>query len=37
VGPWKGFGPAAPFLFGAGLALLAALLMTAWLPRLKQR
>jgi MFS family permease len=36
VGPWKGFGPTAPFLFGAGLALLAALLMTAWLPRLKQ-
>jgi MFS family permease len=36
VGPWKGFGPAAPFLFGAGLALLATLLMTMWLPRLKQ-
>ncbi len=36
LGPWKGFGPAAPFLFGAGLALLAALLMTMWLPRLKQ-
>ncbi len=36
LGPWKGFGPAAPFLFGAGLALLAALLMTRWLPRLKQ-
>ena len=36
VGPWKGFGPTAPFLFGAGLALLAALLMTVWLPRLKQ-
>lgn len=35
VGPWKGFGPAAPFLFGAGLALMAALLMTIWLPRLK--
>jgi len=34
IGPWGGFGPAAPFLFGAGLALLAALLMTVWLPRL---
>jgi MFS family permease len=35
VGPWKGLGPAAPFLFGAGLALLAALLMIVWLPRLR--
>ncbi len=26
AGAWQGFGPAAPFLFGAGLALLAALL-----------
>jgi len=26
LGAWPGFGPAAPFLFGAGLALLAALL-----------
>ncbi|TKJ29260.1 MAG: MFS transporter [Chloroflexi bacterium B3_Chlor] len=35
LGPWQGFGPAAPFLFGAGLALVAALLMTVWMPRLK--
>ena len=26
IGPWAGFGPAAPFLFGAGMALLAAVL-----------
>lgn len=26
IGPWKGFGPSAPFLFGASLALLAAIL-----------
>ena len=32
---WQGLGPAAPFLFGAALALLAALLMSVWLPRLK--
>jgi hypothetical protein len=32
MGPWPGFGPAAPFLFGAGLALLAALLFRWWLP-----
>ncbi|MCG3212696.1 MAG: hypothetical protein FOGNACKC_06388 [Anaerolineae bacterium] len=31
LGPWSGFGPAAPFLFGAGLALLAALLFRRWL------
>jgi MFS family permease len=37
AGGWKGFGPSAPFLFGAGLALLAALLMVVWLPRLKER
>jgi MFS family permease len=33
VGAWSGFGPSAPFLFGGCLALLAALLMVAWLPR----
>jgi MFS family permease len=37
AGTWKGFGPAAPFLFGAGLALVAALLMMVWLPRLEER
>ena len=30
VGPWTGFGPAAPFLFGGGLALIAALLLWVW-------
>jgi MFS family permease len=34
LGPWPGFGPAAPFFFGAGLALLAAVLLGGWLPRL---
>lgn len=33
VGGWSGFGPSAPFLFGAGLALLATALLLAWLPR----
>jgi MFS family permease len=32
LGPWHGFGPAAPFLFGAGMALLAALLGLAVMP-----
>ena len=31
VGSWQGFGPSAPFLFGAGAALLAAVLMAVWL------
>lgn len=35
VGTWQGFGPSAPFLFGGGLALLAALLMTVWMPKVK--
>ncbi len=35
VGAWKGFGPSAPFLFGGTLALIAALLMSWWLPRVK--
>jgi MFS family permease len=34
VGIWPGFGPSAPFLFGAGLALLAVLLLVGWLPTL---
>jgi MFS family permease len=33
LGAWSGFGPSAPFLFGGALALLAALLMTFWMPR----
>ena len=31
AGSWQGFGPSAPFLFGAGAALLAAGLMMVWL------
>jgi MFS family permease len=31
AGSWHGFGPSAPFLFGAGAALLAAVLMAVWL------
>ena len=27
IGPWRGFGPSAPFLFGAAMAFIAALLM----------
>jgi len=27
---WKGFGPSAPFFFGAALSLIAALLMASW-------
>ena len=30
LGPWTGFGPAAPFLFGGILALLAAILLWTW-------
>jgi len=29
---WKGFGPSAPFLFGAVLALIAAIAMALWKP-----
>jgi len=32
MGPWAGFGPRAPFLFGAVLALLASMLLRLWLP-----
>ena len=31
VGTWQGFGPSAPFLFGAGAALLAAVMMGIWM------
>ena len=31
VGSWEGFGPGAPFLFGAGAALTAAVLMAVWM------
>lgn len=33
IGSWTGFGPSAPFFFGGGLALLAALLMAFWMPK----
>ncbi len=36
VGSWKGFGPSAPFLFGGTLALIAALLMIVWMPRVRE-
>jgi MFS family permease len=32
VGSWSGLGPSAPFLFGASLAFLAAILMMLWKP-----
>jgi MFS family permease len=32
VGRWAGFGPAAPFLFGAAMALAAVVLLLRWLP-----
>jgi MFS family permease len=35
AGGWEGFGPSAPFLFGGTLALIAALLMAFWLPRVQ--
>lgn len=31
VGSWKGFGPGAPFLFGAAMALLAGVLFWKWM------
>jgi MFS family permease len=33
VGAWSGFGPSAPFIFGGTLALIAAVLLAFWLPR----
>jgi MFS family permease len=33
AGSWRGYGPSAPFLFGATLALMAALLMAFWRPK----
>jgi len=32
VGGWKGFGPSAPFFFGAAMAFVAAILMALWRP-----
>jgi MFS family permease len=34
VAGWEGFGPSAPFVLGAGLALTAAALLAFWLPRI---
>ena len=33
AGTWQGFGPSAPFLFGAVTALLASVLMIFWMPK----
>ena len=33
IGNFAGFGPSAPFLFGGSLALIAAILMAVWMPR----
>ena len=35
AGNWDGFGPSAPFLFGAGAALTAAVFMAVWMRREK--
>jgi MFS family permease len=36
IGGWQGFGPSAPFYFGAALALTAVALLILWLPRTKE-
>ncbi len=33
AGSWAGFGPSAPFLFGAGTSLVACAFMLAWMPK----
>ncbi len=33
VGSWAGFGPSAPFFFGAGMALIATILFAFWRPK----
>jgi MFS family permease len=35
AGSWSGFGPSAPFLFGAAMALLAAVMLMVWNPKTK--
>jgi len=30
IGSWPGFGPSAPFYFGASMALLAGILLFTW-------
>lgn len=36
LGAWQGFGPSAPFYFGSALALMAAVAMALWKPRLTE-
>lgn len=36
IGRWAGFGPSAPFFFGAGMALTAVFLLGIWFPNLKK-
>jgi MFS family permease len=36
VGSWSGFGPSAPFFFGGTLALIAAVLMAFWMPKVQK-
>lgn len=36
VGAWKGFGAPAPFYWGAALALIAAVAMMVWMPKMKE-
>ena len=35
IGAWKGFGAPAPFFFGGGMAILAAILLLLWNPKKK--
>jgi MFS family permease len=37
AGSWSGFGPSAPFLFGGSLALIAALMMAFWMPKVAMK
>ncbi len=36
VGGWEGFGPSAPFFFGAAMALTAVVAMLLWKPKLPE-
>jgi len=37
VGSWGGLGASAPFYFGGALALIAALLMAFWMPKVQNQ
>ncbi|MBN1427038.1 MAG: MFS transporter [Anaerolineae bacterium] len=37
LGSWQGFGPQAPFLFGAMLALVAVILFVVWVPCVEEK